>query len=93
MNCEFCIKDGEEYFQCSNEATSRIARTKKVCKSHYHLLCRDNKVRTNKEIEIPNSFDLFVKLDSFHKYKCTIKTSKPIFNDSIDGDLEDHQNI
>lgn len=84
--CEFTIEkevDGiKGIYRCNNPYEGYIMRCKGVCKKHYHILHRDNKLRIRKELDIPESFEL-LRRGKWDDNTCTILIPKDLNTQEI----------
>ena len=68
MKCQFRIYLDEEkakehdrapgWYKCNNDACGGVVRCVDVCNTHFVKLREDNKIRVDKDMEIPNDTSL-----------------------------------
>lgn len=78
MKCQFYIKgDDGKCLRCSRQANGSILRCEDVCITHANLLKKDNLKRVDEGIDIPNSFDVIIKMTSKYTRYCTEEIQEP----------------
>ena len=94
MKCQFYIKGANgECLKCTRQANGSILRCEDVCISHANLIKKDNLKRVEEGIDIPNSFEVIIKLTSKYTRYCTEKIQEPKAKPNPDYPVFDENNV